>query len=181
MSVIRAFIAIDLSEEIQLRLEEVQKNYRAQLDSIPIRWVAAENIHLTLKFLGETTPKQAEQIQKALQKIKFKQFTINLDGTGMFPNEKKPRVLWVGIKPENELCELQKKIDETLKGLVKPEENYIPHITLARIKKPKKLPELDVKQMSTTVKEFKLYESKIQLKGTEHKTLKNYPLLPQPL
>ena len=67
MSVIRAFIAIDLSAEIQDRLDEVLQNYRTQLPNIPIRWVAASNIHLTLKFLGDVSLSNLSLLTEMIQ------------------------------------------------------------------------------------------------------------------
>lgn len=168
----RLFIAINLSEEAKKELRTIQK-------TLPKTYAINNNIHLTLKFLGETTPKQAEEIKTALSQIKFSPFKIELSQTGVFPNEKNPRVLWVGIKPEKGVIELQKKINKTLEKMFKPEKDFVPHITLARIKKLEKQSKLEIKPIHFEVKEFVLYESKLTPEGAKHEAIQRYA--PQPL
>ncbi len=88
MSVIRAFIAIDLSADIQHRLDEVQQNYKAQLANTPIRWVVASNIHLTLKFLGDVSLSNLNILTDMISAeiSRHHQFDISVGGSGAFPN-----------------------------------------------------------------------------------------------
>jgi len=161
----RLFVAFDISEEAKKHLQEIQK--KLQTDNTKL--TLAKNFHLTLKFLGEVMPAQAEEIKKLLQNIEFKPFVAKLDGTGAFPNENYIRVVWVGIEPSDVIKELQQKIDTILEKLFPKEKDFQPHITLARVKyiKDKKqfaeqIKKLDVKPISFEVKEFKLIESKLQ-------------------
>jgi 2'-5' RNA ligase len=137
MSVIRAFIAIDLSEEIQLRLEDVQKNYRAQLYNIPIRWVASENIHLTLKFLGDVSLSNLNILTDMIQTeiSSHHQFDISVGGSGAFPNHRQPRVIWVGVEAPAELAAIQNGIETTTArlGYASEERPFSPHLTLGRV------------------------------------------------
>jgi 2'-5' RNA ligase len=137
MSVIRAFIAIDLSEEIQHRLEEVQKNYRAKLNSIPIRWVTVENIHLTLKFLGDVSLANLKLLTDMIhgEISSHHEFDISVGGSGAFPNYRQPRVIWVGVEAPGELAAIQNGIETTTSrlGYTREERPFSPHLTLGRV------------------------------------------------
>src|SRR4030042_2347229 len=100
MSIIRAFIAIDLSKEIQQRLNEVLNNYTTLLEKIPVRWVPVSNIHLTLKFLGEVSTSNLNILTDMIQAevIGHHQFDISVGGSGAFPNNRQPRIIWIGVE-----------------------------------------------------------------------------------
>lgn len=137
MPVIRAFIAIDLSTEIQDRLEVVLQNYRTQLPNIPIRWVAAANIHLTLKFLGDVSLSNLNILTEMIQKeiSNHHQFDISVGGSGAFPNIRQPRVVWVGVEAPAELSAIQNGIEVTTArlGYSREERAFSPHLTLGRV------------------------------------------------
>ena len=137
MSVIRAFIAIDLSPEIQKHLDEVLKGYHAQLSNIPIRWVAALNIHLTLKFLGDVSVANLNLLTEMIQQeiSTHHQFDISVGGSGAFPNIRQPRVVWVGVEAPSELNILQNGIETatTRLGYTREEREFSPHLTLGRV------------------------------------------------
>ncbi len=137
MSVIRAFIAIDLSPEIQKRLDDVLQNYRAQLPKTPIRWVAANNIHLTLKFLGDVSLSNLSLLTDMIQKeiSSHHQFDISVGGSGAFPNLHQPRVVWVGVEAPPELTTIQNGIEMTTArlGYSREERAFSPHLTLGRV------------------------------------------------
>ena len=134
--VLRLFIAVELSDEIHQKLGELIR----QIQPVGIRginWVKPENIHLTVKFLGDTPRKQVMSLIDSLA-ITTKEtapFEISVEGTGCFPNPKAPKVLWVGIAPSPQLLQLQKGIDRELANLNIPVEarSFSPHLTLARI------------------------------------------------
>jgi 2'-5' RNA ligase len=153
MSVIRAFIAIDLSDEIQLRLEEVQKNYRAQLNNIPIRWVVAENIHLTLKFLGDVSLSNLNILTDMIgvEISSHHQFDISVGGSGAFPNNRHPRVIWIGVEAPSELAAIQNGIETTTArlGYTREERPFTPHLTLGRVSR--NINSQDVKIISKTL------------------------------
>jgi RNA 2',3'-cyclic 3'-phosphodiesterase len=137
MSVIRAFIAIDLSDEIYQRLEEVTRNMQARLASVPIRWVPVRNIHVTLKFLGDVSIKNLEVLKKLLETEtrSHQPFEISVGDLGAFPSERRPRVLWAGVQAPQELTALQRGIEvETARLGYAPEDRpFSPHLTLGRI------------------------------------------------
>src|SRR4030066_2126932 len=113
MSVIRAFIAIDLSPEIHQRLEDVLQDYRKQLDKVPIRWVAVMNIHLTLKYLGDVSLSNLNMLTNMIQAevSNHRQFEISVVCSGAYPNIRQPRVIWVGVEAPQELLVVQNGIE----------------------------------------------------------------------
>ena len=128
----RLFIAIDIPKEIKDYLCGIQQKIVDSKNKI--RLVNKDNMHLTLKFLGEVQPDKAEILNKNLKETPFKPFSVNLDSIGVFPSEDYIRVVWVGLKPEEPVLELQKNIDESLKQLFKKEKDFKPHLTIARVK-----------------------------------------------
>ena len=137
MSVIRAFIAIDLSEEIYRRLDEVAQNLQERLSGVPIRWVPVRNVHVTLKFLGDVSIKNLEVLKKLLETEAHGHvpFEISVGDLGAFPSERRPRVLWIGVEAPQELTALQRGIEaETARLGYAPEDRpFSPHLTLGRV------------------------------------------------
>jgi len=137
MSVIRAFIAIDLSPEIHQRLDEVLRNYRRTLKEIPIRWVLVPNIHLTLKFLGDVSLANLNLLTDMIysEVIAHHQFEISVGGSGAFPNNRQPRVIWVGVEAPQELVAVQVGIESVTArlGYAREERAFSPHLTLGRV------------------------------------------------
>lgn len=137
MSVIRAFIAIDLSPEIHQRLEEVVVNYKSNLAQVPIRWVTVSNIHLTLKFLGDVSLSNLNILTNMLQAevSSHHPFEISVGGSGAFPNSRQPRVIWIGVEAPQELIAVQNGIETQTSrlGYAREERAFSPHLTLARV------------------------------------------------
>jgi 2'-5' RNA ligase len=137
MSVIRAFIAIEMSSEIQNGLDELSTFLKGQLQGVPVRWVPVKNIHLTLKFLGNVSPANIEVMKKILQgeATRHEMFEISVGELGAFPSIRRPRVAWVKVQAPAELDLLQRGIeDETARlGYSREERTYKPHLTLGRV------------------------------------------------
>ena len=124
----RLFIAIDFNElhEYFIELQKLlPKNAKLSF---------TKTFHITLKFLGDVQPDKVDNIINSLKNIKFEPFTVFLNSIGIFPTENYIRVVWAGLKPEDNILELQKKVDESLKPLFKKEKDFKTHITLARVK-----------------------------------------------
>ena len=96
---IRAFIAIEIDPAVLSRIGEATDVLRRKIPDI--RWTLAANWHMTLKFLGSIEEKQVDSIGQALNRelSLFRRFTINAKGVGVFPDARRPRVLWVGVAP----------------------------------------------------------------------------------
>ena len=139
MSMIRAFIAIPLPAEIQLKLDRLSKQLKQQLKNAPVRWVQVSNIHLTLKFLGDTPVENLDKIQDALRQVagRCTSFTISLGDLDAFPNKRRPRVLLVKLQAPPQLGDLQRDLENALRNLgIPPEERgFTPHLTLGRVSK----------------------------------------------
>jgi len=137
MAVIRAFIAIDLSAEIIQRLEEVAGQLKQRLAGMQIRWVPVENIHLTLKFLGDVSMTNLEVLKKILlsESSNHPTFEMSVGELGAFPSLRRPRVIWVGVTAPSELNALQHGIETETARLGYQHENrdFSPHLTLGRI------------------------------------------------
>ncbi|HVN56102.1 MAG TPA: RNA 2',3'-cyclic phosphodiesterase [Anaerolineaceae bacterium] len=137
MAVIRAFIAIDLPAEIQAKLDQISSHLREQCSINTIRWVPANNIHLTLKFLGEVSSTNLELLTKLLQAEATRHhcFLIDVGGIGAFPTIRRPRVVWIGIQAPPALMALQRSIEsETVRlGYAAEERPFSAHLTLARV------------------------------------------------
>jgi 2'-5' RNA ligase len=137
MAVIRAFIAIDLSTEIIQRLEEVAGQLKQRLTGMQIRWVPVENIHLTLKFLGDVSMTNLEVLKKILlsESSNHPTFEMSVGELGAFPSLRRPRVIWVGVTAPSELNTLQHGIETETARLGYQHENrdFSPHLTLGRV------------------------------------------------
>ena len=135
---IRVFLAVELSSNIQEKLFALQQQLKGILP--PINWVRPESIHLTLKFLGYVHPSLVSQLLSALEPIgeKHAPFSIDVQGLGVFPQVKHPRIFWVGFTGNTQaLQELVLEIEAVLETLGFPPEEkpYHSHLTLARIKR----------------------------------------------
>ena len=135
---IRAFIAIELPTTLKTMLSALQQDMRKSVPS-GIRWVEANNIHLTLKFLAEISDATKLMIIDKLHVIcpSLIPFTLRTETLGAFPNKRHPRILWLGFNGDIEaLFLLQKTIDSALipLGFVPEKRPFEPHLTLARVK-----------------------------------------------
>lgn len=137
MSVIRAFIAIHLPEEIARQLGQVLDELKKQLPAAPVRWVPPENIHLTIKFLGDVSEVNLDLLTKMLQAeaARHPAFEIKVGGLGAFPTIRRPRVVWVGVEAPAELAALQRGVEaETARlGYESEQRAFSPHLTLGRV------------------------------------------------
>jgi 2'-5' RNA ligase len=135
-NLIRAFIAIDLPAPLRKELDAVVSRFNA-LRASGVRWVAAANIHLTLKFLGESVPASLNDLAGKLKAVAPEQptFSLRVAGLGAFPNPRRPRVIWVGLDASPELERLQQAIEtqSALAGFSPDDRKFSPHLTLGRV------------------------------------------------
>lgn len=136
MSVIRAFIAIDLPPHIQQKLGEVLDQLK-QPETRAVRWVPAKNIHLTIKFLGDVSQANLEILTKLLKSEvgRFRPFEVRVGGLGAFPSMRRPRVVWVGVEAPPTLPAMQHSIEAgTVRlGYAAEDRPFSPHLTLGRV------------------------------------------------
>ncbi len=140
---IRAFLAIDPPDEVIREIGAVQGRLRKLIEG-DIRWVRPEGIHLTLKFFGDIFAADVANITAAAEKAVEKEepFSLLIGGAGVFPDPRRPRVLWLGMNGDVErLLAFQKGLDQSLHeiGFPREERPFRPHLTLGRIKTPRGL------------------------------------------
>lgn len=137
MSVIRAFIAIDLTPDILQHLDHISVQLKTRLEGVPVRWVPVENIHLTLKFLGDVSLANVEMLKKILQTEVngHHPFEISVGGLGAFPSIRRPRVVWVGVEAPAELAAVQSGVESAMArlGYAREERPFSAHLTLGRV------------------------------------------------
>lgn len=137
MSVIRAFIAIDISPEIHQKLEEITNQLRDELRNVPVRWVPVENIHLTLKFLGNVSVANLTVLKDILttEASNHAPFDISIGELGAFPSNRRPRVIWINVQAPSDLEAVQRGIEsETARlGYEREDRPFSPHLTIGRV------------------------------------------------
>jgi 2'-5' RNA ligase len=180
----RLFVALEIPSTVRENLAELFKSLRSM--SPQTRWARPENLHVTLKFIGEVAEAKVAGIRSALAGVRSNQpVTLGFRGLGFFPNEKHPRVFWAGIDASPNLKALAADIDAATEKLGIPAEKrpFSPHLTLARFDTPR-LPEKlrpaiqenaarDFGSLRT--KHFHLIESKLKPSGAEYTTLESFP------
>lgn len=144
----RTFIALNFPLALGNVLGRLQEMMRPQLPKRAVRWVDRQNMHLTLRFLGETTEAQVQQIQTELQEIVSAHggMTFHLTGLGAFPSLQRPRVLWVGLDGDVQiLVALQRAVEEICQqvGFEAEKKPFSPHITLARLNRQPSRADID--------------------------------------
>lgn len=133
---IRAFVAIELDPKLKAIIVS-QENGIKPKGPPGLRWVKPDHLHLTLKFLGDITPAQVIQLSRVINEVvvEYHPFSLQIDGTGAFPNWRNPRTLWIGIKKCNSLNLLFKQLDAKIANLGFSTEGkpFSPHLTLCRV------------------------------------------------
>lgn len=140
MSMIRAFVAIPLDEPVRSGLASWQAELRACLDGF--RWVEPGNLHLTLKFLGDTPEGRLDAVRQALAGVagRYRPFRVEVCGAGAFPDARAPRILWAGVADSDDLARLYDAVEVALAGLgwARDPRGFRPHLTLARAREPRR-------------------------------------------
>jgi 2'-5' RNA ligase len=139
----RCFIAIDIDEKIQAAIADVQKQLNAKVDikKGDVKWVEPENIHLTLKFLGEISDEQLEEVREITNTVAqaHQKFNLDIESVGSFGG-RSAKVVWVGAgKGTDALLALQKDLDEqlTLADFPSEDREFSAHLTICRVRNPK--------------------------------------------
>lgn len=175
----RLFIAIDIPETIRRDIAGLGRSLARS------RQVPDDQLHLTLKFIGETEGGLALDIQEKLQEVRRPPFSLCLKGVGVFPPRGAPRILWAGIEPHENIVALRNAVERTLAEIDIPREKqkFSPHLTLARLKDCplRRLQEFLagnalLRTKDFQVENFHLYSSRLTKSGAIHTILRTYPL-----
>ncbi len=190
----RLFVALDIDDSIRHRLSTFLDGVRGFAPDL--NWARPENLHITLKFIGEQRPEKLGSIKQALLLVHATPLEISFRSYGFFPTPNSARVFWVGIESGPQLADLANSVDKSLTPLAVPAETrpFSPHLTLARSgsgrphrgpgDRPNKkfqrlqeklsaMPRLDFGTM--TAREFFLYESKLSPAGARYTKLERFP------
>ena len=172
----RLFIAIEIPDKVKDYLAKIQEKIGS--NDTKMRFVHKKGMHLTLKFFGEIQPKMMKEVKKELNNVNFDSFSLKLDSLGVFSSEKYIRVVWVGLKPEDRILQLQNGIDSLLNKWFKKEKDFKTHLTLARVKfvKDKEkfmqmLKEIKIENKKFEVNSFKLVKSTLRKEGAVYEDL----------
>lgn len=184
--VIRTFIAVDLPENVKEAIGQVSEQLQDILSGTPVRWVNAEKIHLTLKFLGDVSRENISIVQKILESEASKRqaMEIGIGGIGAFPKIRHPRVIWIGVEAPSDLFDLRRGIESGVARLGYNYDKYdfTPHLTLGRISR--KASAQDVRRVGKALHDFQvgflgvarisavhLYRSDLQPEGAKYTRL----------
>lgn len=179
----RLFVALDVPDETRRALGGIIQKFESVCRGA--RWMRAESIHVTLKFIGHVEETELPAIKECLAKVKLgAPIEIAFGNFGFFPNERRPHVFWLGIEAGPDLAALAASISSALEpiGIPREERAFRPHLTLARFKTEKGLPKL--REMvaplahqgfgNTVASQFHLYESVLNPDGAVHTKLASY-------
>jgi len=179
---IRSFIAVEIPKDVRDEISGLQTNLKSSAGS-SVRWVANDNLHLTLIFLGEVEDnflnKVKEQLALAVKTVKA--FEAILNGLGAFPSQRSPRIIWIGMdKGNDETSSLQSKVEKQLVTIgYKPEERkFHSHLTIGRakgiIKEPAKIFETQYTSRNFPVKSIVLFKSTLRPQGPIYEKLQEF-------
>ncbi len=184
MATIRTFLAVNLSVPTIRAVTEAQGVLRQAIGKqLRVAWVAPANLHLTLKFLGQTEAEVAEAVGDVVARglLAYKPFEVKAQGAGAFPDEHRPRVLWVGLVDESgALKGLQADVEKWMEalGFARETRPFAPHLTLGRVKEghgsvAEALAQFRETAFGTsTIRDVTLYESRLRAKGAEYVVLR---------
>lgn len=190
MGLIRAFIAVDIPPVIQKAIQQ-NIDYLRKAIGESVRWVPVQNIHLTLKFLGDVSPANVEILTQTLraEADSCPAFDFSVGGLGSFPSPRRIRVLWVGIQAPAELEALQRGVESACVrlGYEADSRPFSPHLTLGRVREhvtasdqrriQKTLEETTIDSLGTArVDSVHLYKSDLKPGGSVYTKLFSAPL-----
>jgi len=174
----RTFISIDFPDEIIKEVARIQSLLVNQ--KFTGKLTELENLHLTLKFLGEIPKETLDEATRILEKIKFPVLNLKLGPVGRFSHQGQPRIVWIKIEGKD-IFNLQKEIDKSLQTISHKEERFMSHATIARIKYiedksrfKQYIKGVKPKQINFQVKSFKLNKSELKPRGPLYTSLKEF-------
>jgi RNA 2',3'-cyclic 3'-phosphodiesterase len=191
---VRLFVALEIPPDVRDNLAAFLRDMRElseQRGEKCVKWVRAENLHVTLKFIGEVADTKFESIRSALATVRGDTpIDIQIGGMGFFPDEDSPTVFWTGLDASTNLPVLASDIDRALatQGIAREKRAFIPHLALARFAPPG-LPEklraaiqknAERRFGSFCARKFHLIESKLKPTGAEYTSLASFPIALEP-
>lgn len=190
MNLLRAFIAVEIPLSIRQAVCNATADLQKELNSL-VRWVPLENMHLTLKFLGDVSPSNVEMLKQMIsaEADLFECFALRLEGLGSFPSLKRPRVIYIGIEAPAVLNALHRGIESASRrlGYESEDRDFSPHLTIGRVKQNIAAPEQQVIRRAlegtrvdslgtTKIDAVHLYKSDLKPTGSVYTRLYSAPL-----
>ncbi len=177
----RLFVALTPAETVRAELAALTEPLEG------LAWTPPANLHLTLRFIGETTEERQTAIEAALERVRVEPFILPVEGTGVFPPHGRPKALWAGTgHAHTRLFQLRQRVDDALLAVVASLDvrHFHPHFTLGRIREnadEKALARFLEKHAAFEappfrVDEFHLYASEPESGGPEHRVVRRFPL-----
>ncbi len=177
----RTFIAVEIPAGIRERVTALIADEGKK--ALPVKWVPFENLHITVKFLGEIDEEMKEKTAGVLQDVcqRHHRFEVGFSGIGCFPDSRRPRVLWIGINAgADHLSALARDIDDLLVPFgFKKENRFHPHLTIGRIKKPCRIDGILHAEFTTRpflVQRLTLFRSTLTPQGALYDSLGTFSL-----
>ena len=187
----RIFIAVELPAKSREKIDTIINYFKTQLPNQSLKWVGAENLHLTIKFIGEIPEEALSKVKIIIDDVLAQQpeFSISIEGLGMFPNLNNPQVIWLGIIGGDPLVSIHHQLNQSLAQIgVKPDHRPLsPHLTIARVRQGvdrftlstigNSLPGFKVDSLgSFTIDRITLFQSNLKPTGPHYKALYHRPL-----
>lgn len=178
---IRLFVGLPLPEEIRRYLLSLHMGVRFA------RWQRDDQLHLTLKFIGEVPESTARDLDESLSQLRMELFSLALDGAGLFGDMTRPRALWAGVTPREDVARLRDKVEMAALrvGIPTEQRKFMPHVTLARFSGERQAENGiaafleargDLRTPSFEVREFALFSSHLSNSGATYHVEARYPL-----
>lgn len=184
----RIFAAVDISDEVRSAIRNYINEQRLSHSDLAIRWERIEKLHITLKFLAEADDRQATAMDKALSQVAAAHlpFDAEINGIGVFPNIRSPRILWLGVgSGESQIKDIAGELESICRqqGIASEKRPFHPHVTLGRIRpaRTKSTAARNLLQDEFSAKSFRverltLYESSLSPTGSTYSVLSTYTL-----
>ena len=184
----RTFIALEMPAKLRATIIDYIKQLRDKVPDISASWSREDNLHLTLKFLGDVPVARIVDVSAAASAAARASdpFELILGGCGVFPTKGKPSVLWIGIEdPRGGLHKVQQSLEEecAARGFTRDSRAFHPHLTIARIRKPQRMKDLaaahlasDFPAQTFTAKELVVFRSELLPQGSRHTPISRHEL-----
>lgn len=184
----RIFTAIDISDQARKKVSDYVESLRRRFPDVRVGWDKPEKLHLTLKFFGDVDENGLKNVEKAVENtvLQISDFKLLLCSTGVFPNLRNPKILWLDLEDKKNLLKTANEILENEcvnSGFAKEKRTFKPHLTVARLRQPdksKKLAETHLKNefppIEFEVKSIVIYESTLLPNGSVYRKHSEFKL-----
>jgi RNA 2',3'-cyclic 3'-phosphodiesterase len=184
----RTFIAIEIPAGLRATIIDYIKHLRGRIPDVSASWSREDNLHLTLKFLGDVPVSRIGEVSAAASAAARTSgpCELILAGSGVFPTKGKPSVLWIGIEdPRGGLYKVQQRLEEecAARGFTRDARAYHPHLTIARVRKPHGAKDLAAAHLALefaaqtfTAKELIVFQSELLPQGSRHTAISRHEL-----